>query len=121
VDMLGHPQLDAGGFPARAVEHEHELLGGTGSRLAREGGQFHCKDRDTDGGWQIGQMKEGPTRGGMHKADQVAPGKAVLHGGDGALANWRPDAPEQRFEANAMLVGGPQFDLRLREGGGDRS
>ncbi len=55
----------------------------------------------------------------MHKADEIAPGEAVLHGGDGALANRRPDAAEQRLEANAMFVGRPQFDLSSGKGGGD--
>jgi len=32
--MLGHAQLDAG-MPARPIEHQHDLLGGTGPRLAR--------------------------------------------------------------------------------------
>ena len=56
----------------------------------------------------------------MDKAHQIAPGKAVLHDRCGALPNGRPEAGEQRFEANAMFVGGPQFDLRVRKGGGDR-
>ena len=30
-------------------------------------------------------------------------------GGDGALANGRPDAAEEWFEANAMFIGRPQF------------
>src|SRR5258708_38914897 len=56
----------------------------------------------------------------MHTADQVAPGKAVLDRGDGALANRRPDAPQEWFQADAMLVSGPQLDLRVWEGGGRR-
>ncbi len=118
--MRGHAQLDAGGFPARAVEHEHNLLGGARPCLTCERGELDFKDRDTDGGWQMGQMKEGPSGGGVHEADQVAPGEAMAHGGDGALANRRPDAPQEWFQANALFIGGPQLDLRLWEGGGDR-
>jgi len=47
----------------------------------------------------------------MHKADEVAPGKAVLHGGDGPLPDRGPDAAQQGFEANTMFVGRPQLDL----------
>ncbi len=36
MDMLGHAQLDAGGFPARPIKHQHDWLAGTGSRLACE-------------------------------------------------------------------------------------
>ena len=115
--MLGHPQADAG-MPAGAVEHEHNLLGGARPCLTCERGELGFKDRDTDGG---GQMEEGPSGGGMDEADQVAPGEAMPHHGNGALADRGPDAPQQRFEADAMFIGGPQFDLRLRERGGDRS
>ncbi len=66
-------------------------------------------------------MEEGAAGGGMDKADEIAPGKAVLHRGDGTLTNRRPDPAEERLEADAMFIGGPQFDLRPRKGGGDRS
>src|SRR5258708_39660491 len=90
MHMVGHPQLDAGGFPAGPIEDEHDLFGGTGPHLARERGQFHLKDRDTDGGWQMGQMKDRPTRGGMDQADEGAPGEAVLDAGNGPLCNRGP-------------------------------
>jgi len=44
----------------------------------------------------------------------------MAHGGDGALANRRPDAPQEWLQANALFIGRPQLDLRLWEGGGDR-
>jgi hypothetical protein len=120
MHLVGQPQLDAGGFPAGPIEDEHDLFGGTGPDLARERGQFHLKDRDTDGGWQMGQMKDRPTRGGMDKADAGAPGEAVLHSGGGALPDWRPDPPEQRLQTDPLFVGGPQLDLGNRKRGGDR-
>jgi hypothetical protein len=44
----------------------------------------------------------------MDEADEPAPGKAVLDEGVGPRATaWRPDPTEQRFEADAMLVGRP--------------
>ena len=30
MHMVGHAQLDAGRFPAGPIEHQHDLLGGTG-------------------------------------------------------------------------------------------
>jgi hypothetical protein len=54
--MLRHAQLDAG-VPTGAIEHQHDLLAGTGSRLARKRGELDFKDGDADGG---GQMKERP-------------------------------------------------------------
>jgi hypothetical protein len=52
----------------------------------------------------------------MHEADQVAPGEAVLHDGDGTVADRCPDAPKERLEPwmpHAMLVGRPEFHARL--------
>ena len=89
VDVLGHAQTQAA-VPAGAIQHEHDLLGGTGPRLPRERGELGVKHGDADG---RGEMKDGPAGGGMDEADQRAPGKAVLHGGDRPLANRRPAAP----------------------------
>ena len=94
VDMVGDSQLDAGGFPAGPIEHEHDLLAGTGSDLARKFRQLHCKQGNADGGRQ---MEDGPTGGGMDEADQITPRKAVLHGGNGPLPDGRPHAPQQRL------------------------
>jgi hypothetical protein len=65
-------------------------------------------------------MEDGPSRGGMDKADQIPPGEAMLHAGNGPLSNRGPDAPQQRFAADALFVGRPQLDLRVRKGGRDR-
>ena len=58
----------------------------------------------------------------MDEADQGAPAETLLDDGDGSLPNGRPDAPQERFKADAMLiheVQGPQLDPGLRVGGGD--
>ncbi len=93
--------------PARSSTSTICLVG-TGPDLAGELGQFDFKDGNADGG---GQMEERATRGGMDEADEIAPGEAVLHDGDRALPDRRPDPAQQRLEADAMLVGRPQFDL----------
>ena len=64
-------------------------------------------------------MEERAPRGGMHEADQVAPGVAVLDRRDGALAVEAPDLVQDRFQPNAMLVGRPELDLGVRKGRGD--
>jgi hypothetical protein len=117
VDVVGHAQLDAG-VPAGPIEHEDDLLARTSADLAGELRQLHLKHGDADGG---GQMEERPARGGMDKADEVAPGEAVLDGSDGPLPNGRPDAAQERLQANAMLIGGPEFDRGAGKGGSDRS
>jgi len=53
----------------------------------------------------------------MDEADDVAPLKAVLHHRHRPLTDRRPDAPQQRLQADTMLVGRPQLDLGVREGG----
>jgi hypothetical protein len=109
--MLGHPQFDTG-VPVGAIEHEHNLLGGSGSCLTRKLGEFHLKGGNADG---RGQMEERASRSGMDTADAGAPGKAVLHRGNASLANRRPDAAQQWLEADPMFVGCPQVHLRVRE------
>ena len=56
----------------------------------------------------------------MHEADEVAPLVAVLHRRDRAFAAEAPDLLEDGLQPDAMLVDGPELDLRLGEGGGDR-
>ena len=123
VHLLWHPQTHAGRFPARPIEHEDKLLGGTGSHGSRACGELDCKERDAHAGWQMGQMEEGPTRSRMHQANEVTPGEAMAYHGHGALADRGPHPTPQWLEAAAMFIGhphSPQLDLRLREGGGDR-
>ncbi len=109
VHMIRHAQMDAG-VPAGAIQDEHNLLVGAGTDLAGERGQFHLKERNADGG---SEMEDGPAGSGMDEAHEVAPGEAVLHGGDRTVADWRPDAAQQRLQADPMFVGRPQFDLRV--------
>ena len=75
-------------------------------------GDFYFKERDVDGG---GQMEDGATRGGMDKADEVAPFIAVLHRRERALPVKTPDLVRDRLEADAMLVHRPQFDPGVRK------
>ena len=66
-------------------------------------------------------MEDRAARGGMDEADQVAPRIAVLHRGERALAVETPDLVQDGLEPDAVLIGGPQLDLRLWEGRRDRA
>lgn len=116
MHMLRRPQPEAR-VPPSAVKHQHDLLVRASTHLTRELGQFDLEERNADG---AGQMKKRPTGGGMDKADEVAPGKAMLHRGDGSLTNRRPDPPQDWFQPDPMLVGGPDFDAGVGKRDGDR-
>jgi len=112
VDMLRHPQARAGVSP-RPIEHQDDLLRRAGPHLAGEGSELHLEEGYRDTG---GQVEEGATTGGMHEAHQRAPGEAVAHQRGGSPPNRRPDPPQERLQADAVLVGRPQLDARLGEG-----
>lgn len=119
--MVRNPQLGTD-VPACAVQDEHDLLAGAGADLACERGELDFEVGIPHPG---GQMKDGPSgtgidETGMDEADQVAPGKTVLHSSGWPLTHRCPDASEQRFEADAMLIGGPQFDVGVGIGRRDR-
>src|SRR5262245_44444625 len=88
-------------MPARSVEDQDDLLGGSGSCLVRKGGEVGLEERDAH---TAGQMEERAPQGPMDEAHQLAPGIAVLDGGNRSLANRRPDVPQERLEANPMLI-----------------
>ena len=85
-------------MPTCPVQHQHNLLGGARSGCTRKHGEFYFKKANTD---TTRQVKDGAPRGGMHKADDIAPDKAMLDHGHRPLTNWRPDAPLDGFEADA--------------------
>ena len=86
MHVFGDPQLQTG-MPARSVEHQHNLLCGSGSHCLREGSEFDGKQLQVHTGRQV---KDGATGGGMDKAHHIAPGEAVLDGRYRPLANRRP-------------------------------
>jgi hypothetical protein len=113
MDVLRHPQLDTR-VPARPVQYQHNLFGGTGADRLGERRQLHLKEGDAD---RRGQMKDGATRGRMDKADQLAPLEAMLDRSERALAVKAPDLVQEWLEADAMLVDRPDFDLGVRKRG----
>ena len=103
-------------MPAGAVEDQDDLLVWSCPCLAGKGREFRFKERDTHAGRQV---EEASSRRRMDEAHQVAPGVAMLNRGDGPLPNRRPDAAQQRLEANAMLVRCPQFHRGVGKGSSD--
>jgi hypothetical protein len=99
-------------MPPRPIEHEHELFVGTGSHLACEFREFNFEEGNAHAS---GQMKHRAARRRMDEADEITPGKAMTHRSAGAPTYWRPDAAQQWLQADAMLVGRPEFDLRPRK------
>lgn len=116
VHVLGHAQAEAG-MPPSLVQDEHDLFVWASTDLLSEGRQFRLKERDGDAG---GQMKDGAPRGGMDEANQVTPLIAMLDGGERALPVEAPDFPQDRLEADAVLVDAPQLYVRVRERRRDR-
>lgn len=114
MHMVGHAQLETR-VPAGPIEDEDDLLGGSRARLLREGRELGFEDRDAH---LRGLVKEGPARGRMDKADEPVPREAVLDHRMRPRTSRRPDAPQQRLEADAMLVGRPELNGRVGERGG---
>lgn len=112
MDVVGDAQPGAA-MPARAVQDEHDLLGGAGADRASKGRQLDLEQRNGDG---RGEMEHGAPRGGMHEPDQVAPVEAVLNGGGGALPVEAPDFVQDGLQADAVLIDAPQLEGGLREG-----
>lgn len=113
--MLRHPQPQTG-MPAGTVEDQYDLFVWAGADRLSKRSQFCFKERDGDGG---GEVEDGAASRGLHKADQVAPLKAVLHWRERTLAVETPDLVEDRLQADPVFVDGPEFDLGVGEGGGD--
>src|SRR5260221_2352265 len=104
-------------MPAGAIQDEDDLLGGSSTHLSGERGQLDLEEGDAD---RRGQMKDRPTGGGVHEADEVAPVIAVLHRGAGPPPVEAPHLLEDRLQADAVLIDGPELDTRLGKGGRDR-
>ncbi len=117
MDVVGDTQADTA-MPTGSVKHEHNLLAGSHVNLAGELGELDLKERNVD---CRGQVKDGSTRRRMHEADEVAPLVAMLDWGERTLAVEAPDLMQDRLQPNAVFVDCPEFDLRVGEGGGNRT
>ena len=97
-------------MPARLIKHQQHALGrACANRLGKEGkrnGEDLCRHARQ-------QVPLGLAGGRLHKTVDVEPLEALLDGHSRTRAFSDPDAPQDRFESDAMLIGGPQFDSGL--------
>lgn len=114
MDVLRDNHLGAS-MPARTIQDEDHLLGRGSASGLRKRREFDREERGMHAG---GQVPERAARGGMDKADEVAPLVAVLHWGERPLATKRPDFGQDRFETDAMFIAGPDLHVGVRVGGG---
>jgi hypothetical protein len=117
MDVIGNLHLWTT-VPACPIQDEDDLFPRSGACRFGERLQF---DREDIGADAISQVPERAAGGGMGKGDQIAPIVARLNGRERALSRQRPDALEDRLQADAMFVSGPDLNFRVRIGGGQRA
>ena len=100
-------------MPARAVEHQDDVLVGAGADLGGE----RCQQRAEQGGVDaVGDEPDDLARGWSDEAVQIKPLVAVMAAGGRTAAAWRPDLAQDRFQAEAVFVERPDFDRERRFG-----
>src|SRR4051794_11428563 len=99
------------GVPAGAVEPEHDDAIPSRPGLAGKQRQERGEERL---GHPVRHIPEGLARGWLHKGGDVEPLVAVVAERDGPLAFGSPDPAQDRLQANAVLVRGPDLDRRVR-------
>jgi len=102
-----------GDMPARAVEHQDDVLVGAGARLGGERRQERAEQRGVDA---IGDEPHDLARGGPDEAVQIKPLVAVMAAGGWTAATWRPDLAQDRFQSEAVFIERPDFDRDRRVG-----
>ncbi len=95
--------------PAGVVERQEDDAVRSRARLAGEEGQDVFEIPLGDAGRE---MPEALAGGGRDDGGDVEPFEAVAADRHGALAARRPDPPQDRLQANAVLVGGEGLDHR---------
>jgi hypothetical protein len=102
-----------GDMPARAVEHQDDVLVGTGADLGGERRQERAEQGGVDA---VGDEPHDLARGGPDEAVQIKPLVAVMATGDGAAATRRPDLAQDRLQAEAVFIERPDLDRNRRFG-----
>ena len=112
MDALGHHQLLAS-MPPSSIEHQQDPLRGTGSdRLSKVGernGEHFRRHRRQ-------QKPFGLASSRLDKSVEVEPLVALMYADAGARPFAHPNASENGFESNPMLIGRPQLNRRLGKG-----
>lgn len=100
-----------GDMPARAVEHQDDVLVEAGANLGGERRQQRAEQRGVDA---VGDEPHDLTRGWSDEAVQIKPLVAVMATGGRTAATRRPDLAQDRFQSEAVFVERPDLDRNRR-------
>jgi hypothetical protein len=103
-------------MPAGSIEHKGDPLLWSCSHVPGKGGEHLIEEDRLDGRQEPPLGRSG---GGPDEATDVEPLVALLHRSEGTLPDRGPHLPNQREQADPMLVGGPEFDRSAGIGGAD--
>jgi hypothetical protein len=111
-NALRNPQI-LGDVPARAVEHQDDVLVGTGADLGGERRQQRTEQRGVD---TVGDEPHDLASGWLNEAIKIKPMVAVMAAGGRTASARRPDLAQDRFQAEAVFVERPDLDRNRRFG-----
>ena len=100
-----------GDMPARAVEHQDDVLVGAGADLGGERRQERAEQRGVDA---VGDEPDDLARGWPDEAVQIKPLVAVMAAGGWTAAAWRPDLAQDWLQSEAVFIERPDFDRDRR-------
>src|SRR3954451_7093992 len=109
-EALRHDQVRRA-VPAGAVEPEHDDAIPSRSGLARKQRQQRGEERL---GYSVRHVPEHLAGDRLDEGGHIKPLVAVVTKCDGPLTLGRPDPAQDRLQANAVLVRGPDLDRRVR-------
>jgi hypothetical protein len=102
-----------GDVPARAVEHQDDVLVGTGADLGGERRQQRPEQRGVD---TVGDEPHDLAGSGPDEAIKIEPLVAVMAAGGRTAAARCPDLAQDRFQPEAVFVERPDLDRNRRFG-----
>src|SRR3954471_1046606 len=102
-----------GDVPARAVEHQDDVLVGTGADLGGERRQQRAEQRGVD---TVGDEPHDLAGGWPDEAIKIEPLVAVMAAGGRTASARRPDLAQDRFQPEAVFVKRPDLDRNRRFG-----
>jgi hypothetical protein len=104
-------------MPARTVEHEEDLFPWS---CADGVGKLSQSDHKRGNRHSGQEQPPCPARPRLHEGIEITPLVAMWHNRLWTLSAWAPDAAQDGFEPDAVLVGGPQLHpllgVRLLQG-----
>src|SRR5688500_2821694 len=105
MHAYGHTKVGTG-MPACAIEDQQDLF-----TWPRTDGVSELREGKCEGSDRNARQQQPPRSTGvwMDKGVEIAPLVAMLNNRLGALPPGAPDAPQDRLEADPVLIGRPQF------------